>query len=65
MVTGYVIDGVKSMEILPIPLRLLQMLRWTPEKDKDNSLVGAHILRSVDPYWRLRAHQVELESNYT
>ena len=58
------IDGVKSMEILPIPLRLRQMLRSTSEIDEDNSLVGAHILRSVDPYSRLRAHQVELESNY-
>jgi hypothetical protein len=44
-------------------MRLRQMLRSTPEND--NSIVGAHILRSVDPYKRLRAHQVELQSNYT
>ncbi|XP_046439616.1 A disintegrin and metalloproteinase with thrombospondin motifs 18-like [Daphnia pulex] len=35
------------------------MLRSIPEND--NSIVGAHILRSVDPYERLRAHQVELQ----
>jgi hypothetical protein len=56
-----VIDGERSLEILPIPVRLRQMLRSTPEND--NSIVGAHILRSVNPYERLRAHQVELQSN--
>lgn len=46
------------MEIKPISPRLRQMLR-RPADDDDNDfiMVGAHILRPVDPLPHLRAHQ--------
>lgn len=54
---GYVIDGGKPMEIRPIPPRLRQMLHPPSEEDNEIIMVGAHILRAVDPLPHLKAHQ--------
>lgn len=51
------IDGGKPMEIRPIPSRLRQMLRPPAEEDNEIIMVGAHILRVVDPLPHLKAHQ--------
>ena len=56
------IDGGKPMEIKPIPSRLRQMLRFPPdEKDDEIIMIGAHIIRSVDPFPHLKAHQASCE----
>lgn len=59
---GYVIDGGKPLEIRPISSRLRKMLQ-PPVEDAENDfvMVGAHILRAVDPLPRFRAHQAECD----
>ena len=59
---GYLIDGGKPMEIKPIPSRLRQLIHSPPdEKDDEIILIGAHIVRSVDPFPHLKAHQASCE----
>ena len=55
------IDGGKPMEIKPIPSRLRQMLRSAPETDDEIIMIGAHIVRAVDPFPHLKAHQASCD----
>jgi hypothetical protein len=49
------IDGGKPMEIKPIPSRLRQMLHSPPETENEIIMIGAHIVRAVDPFPHLKA----------
>ena len=50
------------MEIKPIPMRLRQMLNSPPdETDNEIIMIGAHIIRAVDPLPHLKAHQESCE----
>ena len=49
------------MEIKPIPPRLRQMINSPPESDSEIIMVGAHIVRSVDPFPHLKAHQASCD----
>ncbi len=51
------IDGGKPIEIKPIPSRLRQMLNSPPETDNEIIMIGAHIVRAVDPFPHPKAHQ--------
>jgi hypothetical protein len=54
---GNMIDGEKLMEIKPIlfQLCLRQMLHSPPETDNEIIMIGAHIVRVVDPFPHLKA----------
>jgi hypothetical protein len=58
------IDGGKPMEIKPIPSRLRQMLHSPPETDNEIIMIGAHIVRAVDPFPHLKAHQESCDGDY-
>lgn len=46
---GYLIDGGRPSEIRPVPDRLRKMLHLPAAEEEDIVMVGAHILRLVDP----------------
>lgn len=52
------------MEIRPISERLRKMLHPPVEEESDLIVVGAHILRQVDPLPHLKAHQAACDGNY-
>lgn len=61
---GFVIDQGRALEIRPIPERLRQMLRPPVAEDNDEIvMIGAHILRAVDPLPHLKAHQAACDGN--
>lgn len=49
------------MEIRPIPPRLRQMLHPASADYNEIIMVGAHILRVVDPFPHLKAHQTSCD----
>ena len=49
------------MEIKPIPSRLRQMLRSPPDETDEIIMIGAHIVRAVDPLPHLKAHQTSCD----
>lgn len=52
------------MEIRPISERLRQILQPPIEEESDLIMIGAHILRHVDPLPGFKAHQAACDGNH-
>ncbi|KAI9556544.1 hypothetical protein GHT06_016334 [Daphnia sinensis] len=60
-IDGYLIDGGKSLEIRPVPSRLRQMLHLPHDNEDETIMIGAHIVRPIDPLPPFQAHLASCE----
>lgn len=49
------------MEIRPVPSRFRQMLSLPPDNEDETIIIGAHIVRPIDPLPHFQAHQASCE----